>query len=372
MRRRGFGQVTKQRSGRYRARYTVPGAVQDWVNAPATFDTKRAAELWLAKQQTLIAEGKINPEVVTITFGQYAERWLAERALKATTRHLYRGELDRHVLPRWSAERLTSITPAAVREWHATLLPTRPTERAHAYALLRTIMATAVRDDLVVANPCRVAGAGSTKRAKTIRPATLAELDAMVGEIEPQYRVLILLGAWCALRFGEATELRRGDIDLEAGVVRVRRGVTWMTGAPVVDTPKTSAGIRDVHIPPHLVPAVEQHLANHTASGDDALVFTGDDGGRLSPHRFRWQMRRAAAAAGRPDLTFHQLRHTGATLAAATGATTADLMSRLGHTTPTMAMRYQHTAADRDRVLAEALSTLVDGPKAPAHATHIA
>ena len=116
--------------------------------------------------------------------------------------------------------------------------------------------------------------------------------------------------------------------------------------------------------------AVEQHLADRTGSGDDALVFTGDDGGRLSPHRFRWQMRRAAAAAGRPDLTFHKLRHTGATLAAATGATTADLMSRLGHATPTMAMRYQHTAADRDRLLAAALSTVAGGQRAHDPETH--
>ena len=124
-------------------------------------------------------------------------------------------------------------------------------------------------------------------------------------------------------------------------MVRVRRGVTWMTGAPVVDTPKTSAGIRDVHNPAHIVPAVEQHLADRTGTDDDALVFTADGGGRLSSHRFRWQMRRAAAAAGRPDLTFHRLRHTGATLAAAAGATTAELMSRLGHTAPTMTMRHQ-------------------------------
>lgn len=57
----------------------------------------------------------------------------------------------------------------------------------------------------------------------------------------------------------------------------------------------------------------------------------------------------ARAKAGRDDLKFHHLRHTGAVLAAQSGATLADLMGRLGHTTPAMAMIYQHTAADRDR-----------------------
>jgi integrase len=64
----------------------------------------------------------------------------------------------------------------------------------------------------------------------------------------------------------------------------------------------------------------------------------------------------AREAAGRPDLRFHDLRHTGATLAAATGATLAELMARLGHSTPAAAMRYQHAAADRDQAIAEALS----------------
>ncbi len=68
--------------------------------------------------------------------------------------------------------------------------------------------------------------------------------------------------------------------------------------------------------------------------------------------------------AGRPDLRFHDLRHTGAVLAAATGATLAELMARLGHSTPAAAMRYQHASADRDRAIAEKLSGL-----ATAHAS---
>ena len=64
--------------------------------------------------------------------------------------------------------------------------------------------------------------------------------------------------------------------------------------------------------------------------------------------------------AGRPDLRFHDLRHTGAVLAAQTGATLAELMGRLGHSTSSAAMRYQHAAADRDKAIAEALSRLAE------------
>jgi integrase len=77
----------------------------------------------------------------------------------------------------------------------------------------------------------------------------------------------------------------------------------------------------------------------------------------------------AREKAGRPDLRFHDLRHTGATLAAVSGATLKELRSRLGHSTPSAAMIYQHAAADRDKVIAEALSKLAAGTVTPVSAT---
>ena len=360
-RRAAFGHVRKLPSGRYQARFTVPGsACTEYVNAPSTFVTKASATLWLAKQRTLIAEGKLDPTTVNIAFGDYARTWLAGRRLKESTRVLYTRQLERALLPHWSGSKLTEITPAQVRAWYTTLLTDKPTERAHVYALLRTILITAWREDLIPSSPCRVEGAGTARRAKAIRPASLAELEVLAAHVEERWRPMILLGAWCALRFGEVTELRRDDISLADGVVRVEGGVTWLTGVPVVDTPKTEAGRRDVVVPPHLLPMLNEHLAKFVGSGPSALLFPLEPGGDLqvSPHRFRSHFTRAKVAADRPDLTFHALRHTGAVLAAASGATVAELMARLGHTSAQMAMRYQHAAADRDRVIAEALSRL--------------
>jgi len=69
---------------------------------------------------------------------------------------------------------------------------------------------------------------------------------------------------------------------------------------------------------------------------------------------------RARDKAGRPDLRFHDLRHSGAVLAAATGASLAELMARLGHSTPTAAIRYQHAAKGRDHEIAALLSKLAE------------
>jgi integrase len=169
---------------------------------------------------------------------------------------------------------------------------------------------------------------------------------------------MVLLAGWCALRFGELAELRRADIDTDAGVIRVRRGVVRLPGGPRIKDPKSEAGKRDVNIPPHLMPAVRAHLAAHVAASPDALLFASAGGRHLTPSSLYGMYYPAREAAGRPDLRFHDLRHTGAVLAAATGATLAELMARLGHSTVNAALRYQHAAADRDKAIAVALSEL--------------
>jgi integrase len=141
--------------------------------------------------------------------------------------------------------------------------------------------------------------------------------------------------------------------------------VVRVKGARKVKGPKSEAGKRDVAIPPHLMPAVKDHLHAHVKASRDALLFPAAHGGHLAPSSLHRVYEPAREAAGRPDLRFHDLRHTGAVLAAATGATLAELMARLGHSTVSAAMRYQHAAADRDKVIAAALSELAAGTVTP-------
>jgi integrase len=283
------------------------------------------------------------------------------KPLAARTLAHYRSLLDAHILPTFGATPLRYITPEAVDHWYALTAPGRPTLQAHAYSLLRTILGTAVDRGLITtANPAKVRGGGSTTRAKKVRPATLAELEALVNALPERYRLMALLASWCALRFGELAELRRGDVDTRAGVLRVRRGVVRADGEVIVKAPKSDAGARDVAIPPHLLPLVREHLLQHAEQGRDGLLFPAAGGGHLAPSSLYRVFYRAREAAGRPDLRFHDLRHTGAVLAAQTGATLAELMGRLGHSTPGAAMRYQHAAAERDAEIARKLSALVE------------
>ena len=364
----GFGNIRKLPSGRYQARYTGPDAREH--RAPVTFVSKGHANAWLSDQLHTISAGTWAPPTKMLAdepllFGAYADAWLAGRDLKPRTRDHYRYTLEARIMPTFRFKKLTEITPIEVRRWHAGMDTRHPTMRAHAYALLRTILGTAVLDDLIPANPCRVRGAGSTKRATTTTPATLPQLEKLTAAMPERLRMLVLLAAWCALRFGELTELRRGDLDMERGVIHVRRAVVRLKGESVVGTPKSAAGVRDVAIPPHLMQVLRKHLEDHVGAEGTALLFATRDGRHLSSASLYEHYWEAREIAGRPDLRFHDLRHTGAVLAASTGATLAELMARLGHSTPAAAMRYQHAAADRDREIAAALSRLVVPEEVP-------
>jgi len=178
----GAGAVRQLPSGHWQARHRGP----DGVMRPArlTFDTKLDAGAWLASQVRDVDRGTwAAPPAAgeqhrgAPTLRSYSGTWLDARDLKPRSRLLYRDLLDALVLPGLGDVELTRLTPTTVRNWHATLDPATPTRRAHAYSLLRSIVTTAVSDDLVTANPCRIRGAGSartegTRAARTSCPPT--------------------------------------------------------------------------------------------------------------------------------------------------------------------------------------------------------
>jgi integrase len=296
---------------------------------------------------------------------EYASPWIYSRTTKSggplrpRTRSGYERILRLHLLPDPIGDlTLDAVTVADVEAWWSRLSADTPTWRAHCYRLLRAVMNGAVEADIIEASPCRKRGAGTVKRKVEIEPATPAELAVITEHMPERLRLAVSLSAWCALRFGEIAELRGSDIDLRSGVVKVRRAMVRVDGKTIVGKPKSQAGVRDVHIPPHLVPEVKTHLWSYV-TGRDGLIFPGADGvSQIHLSTLRKHFRRACAAAGRPDLRWHDLRHTGAVMAAQAGATMADLMARLGHSSADAALRYQHTARGRDAMLAARLSEL--------------
>ena len=136
-------------------------------------------------------------------------------------------------------------------------------------------MNSAVDDDLIQASPVHIRGAGAAATKRPVEPATPAEIDVMAANMPPRLRASVYIAAWCALRYGELAELRRKDIDVANRQIKVRRAVTFPPGGPVVGPPKSEAGYRDVSIPPHIWPIIEEHLEEWVRPGQNTLLFPG-------------------------------------------------------------------------------------------------
>jgi integrase len=362
---RGHGSVRQMPSGKWQARF--PRGVGDLMYA--TFDTKGFAQDWLAARVTDknrgIDQSGSQRATVTVPFGDYAADWLKNREVKgrpiaARTRDGYQDLLDRFILPTFENKPVQFIAKEDVDAWYRRTARNTPTYRARAYSLLRTILANAMEDGFIPPglNPARIRGAGSVEREHKVEVLEPDEYRKLLAAISARYKLMVDLATWCALRFGELTELRRGDLDLKHGVIRVRRAVVMVDGQFIVKTPKSAAGQRDVAIPDDLMDAVRKHLLEHTAPGAAGLLFPArnDPKQHLKQSTMFKVFSPARKTAGRENLRFHDLRHTGAVLAAQEGATPAELMARLGHSTMQASMRYQHAASGRDAMIAAKLS----------------
>ena len=417
---RRFGLIRQLPSGRYQASYLGPDGQRKY--APDTFTRKSDAERFLSLAEIQLDRGDwTDPERGKLELAAYAVSWIAQRPnLRIRTRELYAWLFEKHIRPGLGAVPIGKLSTTLIREWRAGLITAGVSESvaAKAYRLLRAILMTAVEEDGILSrNPCRIKGAGTENAPErpVLNVAQVIALADLVGRrpvgnvrkkedgyhlryrakdglmqafpqpfasraqaervlfhlmhdgradytCDDRYRALVLLAAFTSLRWGEVTALHRQDLDLDNAIVRVRVAFTEQSnGTMVLGPPKSRAGVRTVNIPRSLIPDLQAHLDKYTENKPGTLVFNGIKGNPLRRSNFnkitRWV--HLVAVQGVPGLHFHDLRHTGNMLAAATGATTKDLMRRMGQDSERAALIYQHATNKADQVIAQGLDVLL-------------
>ena len=358
MTRRHFGWIRKRTSGRWQIIYWHEGV----RHSGGTFATKAEAQAVLAQIETDMRRGTwIDSRSSSVTVREYASTWLAGRTgLSIRTRELYEYLFLNHIDPVLGRIEIGKLTPAKIRDWNSELSNRLPTSAAKSYRLLSTMMRTAVADGLILNSPCTVKGA-SVEHSPERPIATPEEILSLAKNMPERMRLMVLLATWCQLRRGELLALRRGDINVKEEQLKVERSRTFArNGKSITKGPKTRAGIRELSIPSSLMPIIVSHLEKFCERDAESLLFTGDKGGPLTAGVLQKAWSKARVQIGRSDLHFHDLRHSGLTLAAGTGATTAELMHRAGHSSADAALRYQHATRERDKKIASSLETEMD------------
>jgi Phage integrase, N-terminal SAM-like domain len=240
----------RQRNGkvRYLAWYTDPSGRE----RAKSFTRKKDAERFL----TGIESDKLRGTWTDPTLGRvHLEDWYAlwRRAtveLRPNTEARDERLFRLHILPRFGSMPLVAITRYEVRAWvtHATRQGLAASTVRRAYQLLGKVLGAAVDAGMIAQNPCRRVPLPRIER-REMRFLTPAEVARLADSIRPNYRALVLLGAYGGLRIGEMAGLRRGRVDLDHGMVEVAEIVTEVSGYLHVGPPKTRAGYRRVGLP---------------------------------------------------------------------------------------------------------------------------
>lgn len=362
--RRAFGTTRKHRSGRWGAEYTHPVS-RERVLPGKSFATKKEALRWLAEAEVDLDRGQLlDPSGTKQTFESYATAWLDGRTdLRPKTLELYAYLLRRHLLPHLGQVAMAKMDPATVRRWHGQVSAGShgAVTTAKGYRLLRQIMQAGVEDKLLRSNPCTLKNVAVERSAERATPS-IEEVIRIADAVKHEYRLMVLLAAIAGLRRGECLALRRRNLVERGGTwsVIVDESIVFLKDSAVVQPPKTTAGVRRLTLPSVLIPAVEAHVDAYGPFDLNDLLFVDlrtKDTPTATVWRRVWNNARTASDV---DYTFHDLRHLAGTLNASAGASIRESMSRMGHSSPRAALRYQHLVELRDAEVASSIDRLFD------------
>jgi integrase len=360
-----WGTVRLLPSGRYQASYVAPTPDKRRYNAPTTFTSKSRAHYWLTEVRKEIELGIWQKPVKavaqkTVYFRDYAEEWLENLEVKGTTRYMYDGWLKMHLLPYFGHIALDEITTPMVRDWHERMQKGTETTK-QCYNLLKRILGEAATPDdwgnrLIPENPCilKVRGVKSKKEVEIVDEEDMQKLYLAMPE---HARLAVYVGGVLGLRLGEVCGIKTECVDLRRKVLKVREQLNYPKGTGTIELMplKTEKSSRDVPIPDRLIPLFREHIKQYSREvGHVSMLFT-KQGRYLAPNTLALYFTKAKNAIGKPNLTFHSLRHTAGTALAA-NSDLVTTMSILGHTNMNTAMGYQH-AVDKRRVEAMEKST---------------
>jgi integrase len=261
----------------------------------------------------------VDPSRSRMTVGTLAEQWIAGKVnLKPSTHALYGSILSTHALPRWRNSPRLRIEHGDIQAWVAELVASglSPSHVRDVHGVLSGILGLAVRDRRLPSNPAD--GVDLPRLVKRKRRYLAADqVERLANVAGPDGRLVILILAYCGLRWCELAALRVGSVDFLRRRLLIAEAMIEVHGHLVWGTPKSHEK-RSVPVPAILIDELAAHVAG---KGRDDLVFTTSRGAPLRNRNARRSWFDAAAAAiGEPRLTPHELRHTAASLAVSSGA----------------------------------------------------
>jgi len=274
-------------------------------------------------------------------FATWVDLWWATKIdLRARTLHRYERDLRLHIRPHFDHMAPGRIDRTTVQAWVAGMnadgVPASGVRRR--YSILRKILADAVEDERIAKTPCRKIVLPPVNR-REITVLTEGEIAKLAAAMPKWCRSWVYVAAYSGLRWSEQMGLRRRDVDLLHRKINVRQQIVEVGSTfKAPDVPKTDAGHLSVKIPTSICQMLESEL-EHAGSGPDGLVFLNTRGN--TPHHSSFMSqgwKTARETVGRPDLRWHDLRHTAVALRIKAGAHPKQIAEEMGHSSINVTM----------------------------------
>ena len=372
MSRRGHGEgsIFKRQDGLWAASVRYTGGTR----VSKTSRRKTVVDRWV-RARLAEREAGLTPQVGKELLGSFVEGWFDAITAKVGPRTLvrYRELMRLHVLPKLGGRSLASLTAQDIQELHGRLLGRglSPQTVVHVHRALRKALQDAVNWGKLARNVCTAVKAPRVpaQEMRVLSPDQARRfLAAAAGE---PLEALYVLAVSTGLRQGELLGLKWSDVDLDASRLQIRRTVQRVVGEGIKEgEPKSTSGRRSVALTPmatsalrrHRSSQLEQRMAAPTWTDLD-LMFTNKVGlyiepGNLTQRSFRPLLRRADV----PQIRFHDLRHTAATLLLTEGVHPKIVQEMLGHSTVKLTLdRYSHVTPNLQVAAADRMEAVLSG-----------
>lgn len=379
---KGTGSIDERGDG-FQARYSyVDGSGKRRMRA-ATFATRTEARKWLTARLADAANGRVT-DAGGLTVGEYLGDWLASLGmaqLEAGTVSWYRSAVQRHIIPAIGGMKLSKLSAVQVEAFLAEKAESGrldgqgglgPASVRRLQVTLGKALDAAVRKGLLASNPVRLADKPKIPPRDVTEAVWSPETsEAFLQAVrEDREHPLWHCACWTGLRRSEIAGLQWPDIDLDAGVLSVRRARTQVDGKPIVKGPKTATSRRTVDLDAETVNVLrawrkaqlEERLRAGTAWEPGEWIFTNELGQPWRPDSITRVFVDRVRSLGLPATDIKGLRHAHATALLRAGVHPKVVQERLGHSSIAVTMDiYSSVLPGMQRNAVEKLAALVRG-----------
>ena len=367
------GSLYKRSDGRYAGQIALPGDSRikrrrKWVYGKTRADV---ASKMIQAQKALIDGLEI--DIKNVTFESYARRWLRQKRneVRQRTWEVYESRVRVHLIPAFAGKKLSSIKRDQIQDLYAARISGGTSARTvrHIHTQLQAIFGSAERDGLLIRNVAKLVKPprAAPRKIKTLSPS---ESRALIkGSVGHSDEALFVLAITTGLRIGELLALRWEDLEIDKRSLRVMQSITWHRGGWSMDEPKTSGSRRQVTLSDRASRALLSHQARQAESrliagslwNEYNLIFASGVGTprstqNVTERSFRPLLKRL----GLPNIRFHDLRHTAASLLLAEGIHPKIVSEMLGHASVQITLdTYSHVTPTMQRAAANAMDSLL-------------